>query len=294
MSDTTPGAREDLLRELALRLSTFPGDPRNEDPQLLVGKLPDNLAIPVPMPENSRVLGALIRGPESIDVILDSALPPAAVMSFYKESLAASGWNELDEMRPAMHEGGFVHTGFRAFENHATYCKGPDGPAFTVNAYERKQGLTDVRLDINFGNEYSPCGQPNRMQQRMAYHHMRNLIPPLEPPKGAKQQGGGGGGGGDSWHSSATLDAETPLEALATHYAAQLLRGGWTQNDAGIAGPLAWSTWTFQDEDNEPWNGLFLILKRPGKERQYFLEVRADWDRKEEKRGGWFSYASLG
>ena len=145
MSDTTPGAREDPLRELALRLSTFPGDPRNEDLQLLVGQLPDNLAIPVPMPENSRVLGTLIRGPESIDVILDSALSPAAVMSFYKESLAASGWNELDEMRPAMHDGGFVHTGFRAFENHATYCKGPDGQAFTVTAYERKQGLISER-----------------------------------------------------------------------------------------------------------------------------------------------------
>jgi hypothetical protein len=85
MSDNTPGAREDLLRELALRLSTYPGDPRNDDPQLLVGQLPDNLAIPVPMPENSRLIGTLIRGPENIDVILDSALSPAAVMSFYKE-----------------------------------------------------------------------------------------------------------------------------------------------------------------------------------------------------------------
>ena len=294
MSDNTLDAREKLLRELALRLSTYPGDPRNDDPQLLVGQLPANMAIPVPLPDNSRVLGTLIRSSENIDVILDSALSPAAVLSFYKESLTASGWNELDEMRPAMHGGGFVHTGFRTIENRATYCKGPDGPAFIVNAYERKQGLTDVRLDINFGNEYSPCGQPNRMQRRMAHYGIHDLIPPLEPTEGAKQQSGGGGGGGDSWHSNATLDAEMPLDALATHYTAQLLKGDWTQTDAGISGPLAWSTWTFQDKDKEPWNGLFFILKRPGKERQYVLEVRVDWDKKEEKRGGWFSVTSLG
>jgi len=106
------------------------------------------------MPENSRLFGTLIRSPENIDVILDTALAAAAVLSFYKENLAASGWNELEEMHPG--HGGFVHTGFRTFENHATYCKGPDGPAFSITAHERKQGRTDVRLDINFGTEYSP------------------------------------------------------------------------------------------------------------------------------------------
>ena len=206
MSDNTPGAREDLLRELALRLSTYPGDPRNDNPQLLVGQLPENMAIPVPMPEQSQVLGTLIRSPENIEIMLDSALSPEAVLSFYKERMTESGWNELDEMRHAQPGGGFVHSGFSALENRTIFCKGPDGPAFTINAYERKQGHTDVRLDINFGNEYSPCKQPNRIHRRMMHQTMRNLIPLLEPPKGAKQQGGGGGGGGESWYSNATLD----------------------------------------------------------------------------------------
>jgi hypothetical protein len=295
MSDNTPGAREALLRELALRLSTYPGDPRNEDPQLLVGQLPDNLAIPVPVHEKSQVLGTLIRSSEHIEIMLDSELPPTTVLSFYKERMAESGWDELDEMRHAMHGGGFVHSGFTAFENHITFCKGADGPAFSLNAYERKQGHTDVRLDINFGSEYSPCAQPDRMQRRMAHHGMHNLIPPLEPPKGAKQQSGGGGGGSDSWHSNARLDKEMQLDTLVPHYTAQLIKGGWARTDEGVSGPLAWSTWTFQDEDKENWNGLFFILKRPGKDRQYVLEVRIDWNKKEEKRGGWFSsYASLG
>jgi hypothetical protein len=293
MSDNTPDAREDLLRELALRLSTYPGDPRNEDPQLLVGQLPDNLAIPVPVPEKSRILGTLIHSPQQIDIVLDCELSTTATLNFYKERMAESGWNELDEMHPR--HGGFVHSGFSPFQNHLTFCKGPEGPAFSITAFERKQGHTDVNLDINFGSEYSPCVQPNRIQQRMAHHDMQNLIPPLEPPKGAKQQGGGGGGGGDSWHSNATLDTDLQLDALAAHYTGQLVKGGWIRTDEGIAGPLAWSTWTLQDEDHEPWNGLFFILKRPGKERLYVLEVRIDWDKKEEKRGEWFSsYTSLG
>ena len=188
MSDNTPGAREDLLRELALRLSTYPGDPRNSDPQLLVGQIPENMAIPVPMPEQSQVLGTLMRSPENIEIMLDSTSSPEMVLSFYKERMAESGWNELDEMRHAQPGGGFVHSGFSAFENRTTFCKGPDSPAFTVNAYERKQGHTDVRLDIDFGNEYSPCRQSNRIQRRMAHHVMRNLIPPLVPPKGASSK----------------------------------------------------------------------------------------------------------
>jgi len=75
--------------------------------------------------------------------------------------------------------GGFVHAGFAAFENRLTICKGPDGPAFTINALAGKQGQTDVRLDINVGSEHSPCAQPNRMRQRMMHRHLQNLIPPL-------------------------------------------------------------------------------------------------------------------
>jgi hypothetical protein len=298
MSDNSSGAREALLEELALRLSTFPGDPRVDSLQLLVGQLPANLAIGIPLPEKSQVLGTLIRSPEDIDIVLNSELSPDAVLNFYKECMTAAGWNELETMR-SMH-GGFVHAGFPAFENRITFCKGPDGLAFTVNAFEGKQGHTDVRIDVNAGSEHSPCAQPNRMQQRMMHRDLQNLIPPLMPPKGAKQQGGGGGGGGDSWRSSATLDTDMELTALSTHYAAQLAKGGWVRTDEGKTGPLAWSTWTFQDEDKETWNGLFFILKRPGKERQHVLEVRIDWDKKDNDGGmrliggGWSSFSTLG
>lgn len=293
-----PDANTSLLHELALRLTAYPGDPRVDDPQLLVGQLPPDLSVEIPLPEGSRVLGSLIRSQENIEIVLDSALSPNEVTQFYKDRMTAGGWNELENMRPT--HGGFVHSGFPTFLNHAVYCKGNQGPAFAVDAHEGKNARTNVRIDLN-GGEHSPCAQPNRTRHRMMHRDLQQLIPPLVAPKGASQIGGGGGGGGDSWHSTAMLEADADLPTLAVHYNEQLTKGGWTLSDEGQAGPLTWSTWTFKDEEQEPWFGLFFILKIPGKNRKYALELRIETDKKDDgggmrlmRGGGGFSWAQLG
>ena len=40
---TGASEREELLRELVLRLATFPGDQRTKDPQRLIGEVPPTL-----------------------------------------------------------------------------------------------------------------------------------------------------------------------------------------------------------------------------------------------------------
>ncbi|HZS77069.1 MAG TPA: hypothetical protein VFA41_10690 [Ktedonobacteraceae bacterium] len=282
MNANTPGTNDALLHELVLRLSVFPGDPRVSNPQLLVGRLPGN--VDIPLPEGCRVLGSLMRSQELVNIVLDSTLTPEAVLQFYKEKLTAAGWKEQETLRPM--RGGFTHSNAVMFENRMVYCKGVQGPAFTVNAFEGSNGITDVRLEYNSSSEFSPCGQQNRMRQRMMHHTIQNLIPPLLPPKGARQFASGGGGGMDSWHSSATLVADIELPELATHYTTQLAKGGWRLTGEGHDGPIAWSTWTFSDEESEPWRGLFFILKVPGKERSYILEARINWEKKEEEGGG--------
>src|SRR5260370_39971585 len=72
MSDNSSGAREALLEELALRLSTFPRDPRVDNLQLLVGQLPANLALGIPLPDKSQALGTLILSPVDITIELKS------------------------------------------------------------------------------------------------------------------------------------------------------------------------------------------------------------------------------
>lgn len=282
MDANTPGTNEALLHELVLRLSVFPGDPRLSNPQLLVGQLPSNLNIP--LPEGCRILGSLVRSQEIVSIVVDSRLSPEAVLQFYKDRLSADGWKEQEVLRPP--HGGFVHSGLRGLENRVVFCKGERGPAFTVSAFESGNGATDVRLEVNNSAEFSPCALQNRMQRRMMHHTIQNLIPPLVPPKGAGQFGGGGGGGMDSWHSSATLTTDLELPDLATHYTTQLAKGGWKLTGEGHDGPIAWSTWTFSDEQGEPWRGLFFILKVPGKEHSFILEVRINWEKQEEEGGG--------
>ncbi len=73
MSESTSNSEnnEALLQELALRLLIQPFESRPQNPQLLVGRLPENLPVEIPQPEGSRLLGSLMRNPEIVDVVLD-------------------------------------------------------------------------------------------------------------------------------------------------------------------------------------------------------------------------------
>lgn len=67
------------------------------------------------------------------------------------------------------------------------------------------------------------------------------------------------------------------------------------QTGAGADGPIAWYIWRFTAEDQEPWSGLFFVLKTPDKPDDYFLYIRATWIEPEgdQKGSGWFSNISL-
>ena len=137
-------------------------------------------------------------------------------------------------------------------------------------------------------DENIPGTQQAKMR-RMRRSMMHELIPPLVLTAGARQQGGSGG---DSVHSNATLslDKDMDIVELASHYNTQLESGGWIRGDAGNNGPFAWSTWTFRDEDGEPWFGNFIIMKMPVQQLQYTLQAQANMDLgRNQQSGGWFS-----
>ncbi|MHB8597316.1 MAG: hypothetical protein ACYDER_10960 [Ktedonobacteraceae bacterium] len=281
--------RETLLREMIVRLATFPGDPRVSNPRVLVGQIPEGLPEEIPFPEQSRVLGTLIRGPENASIVIDVDQSPAQVLDFYRQRMKAVGWQELE--LPMPRHGGFEHgSSILAFEARATFCRSSRGPSFTVMAFPRAtdENISDVRLELDAGGQ---CTQQSRMR-RMQRPVMHDIIPRLIAPADAQQQGGGGGGSSDNVYSSATLtlDKDVAIVALASHYTTQLERGGWTRIDAGNSAPFAWSTWTFHDEDNEPWLGSFIIFKMPVQQPQYALYVHASIDKGGNQRsGGWFS-----
>jgi hypothetical protein len=84
-----PNLKETDLLELALRLATYPGDSRTQNAQLLPGQIPDQLPVDIPFPEGGRVLGSLIRNPESITMFLDTHLSPEQALTFYTQRMQA-------------------------------------------------------------------------------------------------------------------------------------------------------------------------------------------------------------
>ena len=88
--------------------------------------------------------------------------------------------------------------------------------------------------------------------------------------------GNGGGGGGDMAYWHGVLKADVEISELANHYAAQLIEANWSRIEQQHSNEFAWQTWTFLDENDAIWKGLFFILKNPEIERQYVFYARAD------------------
>ena len=253
-------------RALALRLLAprFPGAPAPEQTSLFVGRLPDTLPVDIPIPNGAAVLGSLARSPQHTSIVLDVPLAPERVLDFYRERMEAAGWSEQEPfVNPS---GGFAYVG-RA--QPTVFCRSPRGPALSVQANTAPTGLTDVRVDLNTDARNSPCAQRRR------HGGMQEIFPTLTPPSGARQIAGGGGGGSDQAYTSANLEAELDLAAVADHYTRQLIDAGWTRDDAQGNGPVVWSAWTFRDEDSQGWRGLLFILREPGAPDHYFLYMRA-------------------
>jgi hypothetical protein len=292
MSENSTSGDSDLLEKLALSLLDSPGDAHGSHPRLFPGIIPDNFPIAIPLPEQSRVLGTLVRSETQIAIVLESDLSPEELFNFYHTQLTSLGWSEPEGMGPRA-GGGFLYSDSGPY-SYITFCQGIGGPGLTLNIVERENTPTNVRLNINLDRKTSPCAQET-IHRRMHHHNLYAIIPPLAPPQGAQQHSKGGGSSGDEVHTTATLKTGLALDTLVKHYADQLSQAGWTQTDAGVSGPLAWHTWSFSSEEQQPWSSLFFILKTPDKSDDYFLYIRATWNPSEDDNqpfAGWISSSS--
>jgi hypothetical protein len=259
------------------------------NPQVLIGQIPEGLPFKLPLPPDSSILGTLIRGPEYASIVLNVDQSPERVLVWYRERMKESGVQEL-EVPGAAQRSGFTQTGIQS-DMRATFCYGSRGPSLMVNALSRDNDGTkaDVRLELDMTGMICKHFANNRMQRPL----FASLIPQLVPPSKTTQRIDSVGASStiDSVHSIATLILENDMNIveLAAHYNTQLEQGGWVRSDAGASGPFAWSTWTFRDEDNELWHGSFLILKMKIQKPQYTLYIQANMDTGISPSGGWFS-----
>jgi hypothetical protein len=265
------------LRALASRLlaGEDTSDAARREPQLFVGRLPDDLPVAIPVPSGGvNVVGSVVRDDLDLDdpyieIVLSTGMLPEQFHETYKELMATAGWSEIEPWLDP--HGGFTN---RPPGDPVIYCLSERGPALYVTAHERshaeRDASTDVRLRLLTDRRYSPCG-PRRSEPQWD-----SVIPRLVPPPGVRHLGGGGSSGGDSGYSTTVLETEMDLATMNAFYATQLREAGWIRSGGDHSGPQAWSIWTFTDGVDRPWEGLFAALRFPEMPRRHFLQVQVN------------------
>lgn len=280
-----PSLNETDLVEFALRLATYPNDPSTQNAQILPGQIPDQLPTDIPFPEGSRVLGSLIRNPESVNIFLDTHLLPEEVLTYYSQCMLALGWQTTDIFQP--NRGGLMPAGARSRGGSETFYRGlrdpaltinvlddddnrnRSGPAFIVNAYPGRKNATDVRLNLDM-NSPLPPGPYSRVRPRRSSQTII-LLPTVEAPEGANLRFHGGGYMFNSAHAEAMLETDADLTTLSAHYKAQLEQSGCVITEEGQGGLLAWINWTLKDDEKQR-HGFLIILKEL--DQEYFIHLR--------------------
>jgi hypothetical protein len=263
------------VQELAERLlaAPFPGPPGPQETtvRLLPGQVPDDLPFALALPPGARVVGSMVRsgGPLSgVTVVLDAPGTRDDVLAFYERELQAQGW-QAAPTGPFPSGGGFQvnRPGLGT-----TYCQGATGPSLTITLYSRPAGPNDVRLSTSA----SPglCTVPSPPVSAPQMPQAATLLPRLTPPSGVELQGGGGGGGGPNrWSSEATAETTRSPAELEAYFAELLAAAGWTREDGGADGGLAWSAWTIPAEGD--WRGLLMVVQWPEGDRR-LLSARVE------------------
>jgi hypothetical protein len=214
------------------------------------------------------------------------------VRAFYQQELTARGWQMLVQELHGAPAGpgkphGFQPTPMPAIEQlPPVFCQSPAGPWLSLGMFPLATGLTDVRLFVG-RDAPGPCAAPPHAGLLTEQPPEESPIPPLSTPTGVQLQGMGEGKGQTGWFAETIADTTLEGTALEAHFAQQLQAAGWTWVAAGrVEGRLAWSLWTVPGGDD--WEGLLLIRKMPGANRQMLrIEVTAPQPSLPSRAWGW-------
>ncbi len=262
-------ASESWRALLAARYPDAGDETGGAEPQLSPGQLPPGFLGDFPLPPGARVVGSPVAARPTI--ALDTDQSGEEVIARYTEQLTAAGWNAPEGVPPR--QGGFVHSSVgMAGRTHALFYR-DDGPSLNLVTQTGANGRTSVLIS-QMPDGTGPMHRGAR--GRMMHYDIFSILPVIMPPPRSRQFQEGGSGGGDRVIANARVETDLDLAALAAHYTAQLERGGWLRTDGGESDPVAWSTWTFEDEEKEPWRAFFVILRRPDVPRRYWAQIIAE------------------
>ena len=260
---------EPSVEELATRLMepVIPGI--LQEVQLLAGKIPDNMPVDLPMPDDARIVGSEVLNQKKINIVLDVNQTPEQILDFYREQMASDNWSEIEQQR-----------GFAFNERKITLCQGNNDPPVIIRAYTIDNGPTDVRIEIDTDPQYSPCKLCEaciEIDDNWQRDDWLKPLPPLIAPDDSKEFNQGYGTSGDDFAStSISMETSTNSSVLVAHYGDQIEAANWTKQAEGHNGPLAWSTWTLHDEESQSWRAFLWVVDLPGMTNGRFVGVQAN------------------
>ena len=260
----------DLIpRDLVMALISY--GPGMSGGDLRVGRAPDNIP-PELIPPGAEVLGGMTQFENSVTILALPA-PPDSASDILTAHLKAAGWAQPASVASApVPRGGFVDSqgGMSSGMPNGVLCK---GDAF-VNVFTsyRRSGGSVVKLMYNSTARYSPCRPP---EARMTSPFGDAPVPTLYSPEGALTTGGRG-----MSHSEDQVEMTTRLSTrmkaveITKHYAAQMLKEGWTPLAAGDSEFFAGQMFRKVDDKGRTWHATLLTVARPDRsDRDISLRV---------------------
>jgi len=257
------------LQELVQRL-WFHGESSTHakgESLIFVGELPKQLPVEIPIPDRTRVVGAVFNSNNNVEMVLDVGMPPEEVRLFYVKKMLADGWNHPPSERQ---RGGFTGQATRQTE---TFCFSTKGPMLHVAVQPIDETTSDLRLYLHL-EERDQCDPESELSH---IEQSRSVIPSLHAPSGSWRMGGGGSAITKDQHSSSgRLQTEMKLDEILDHYAEQLQRAGWKRLDSVQGRFMASANWSFRDEGGNQWGALFIARKPEPHSDVCFVHVSAD------------------
>jgi len=261
-----PGSDDAAFHELAERLLTTPSaslatDTEREPTKILPGRLPDDAPFDVALPPGGRLVGSSeLRSMdrETIQIVLDFPGSAEEAVAFYSAALGDLGWSQPQQS-------GTQAGGFQASTAAFSYLCSPVSPttSATVNAGSLRRGVADVHITIYTSGPIAargigPCAE------RAGYPSGSSVLPPLHAPAGVRVLSTGQSAGSSRIGSTALLESTQPIEELASQLGDALEASDWSQSDAGVSGPIAWSMWDVPG--GELWGILQIVALPAGNE----------------------------
>jgi hypothetical protein len=257
---------DSIPRELASALIAAGGF--GNDPQILVGAMPEWIANRLSIPSGARVLGSAFLGTTAVAVV---ALPaaPDSLLAQVKGELLRRGWTNPPP--PPYYGGGFRPASMAPSDaplTRVTLCG--DQQNVLVTAARSRGTATNIVYRVNTAAGFSICRPP-------PFQAIRPMFPTLyNPPTAndARTSGDCSSSFNGSSGTGATLRTSMTADALLDHYARQMQDSGWMPSGDKVS--VLGRAWTKPDSTGAPIEAVVTVAVPPRDPgcRELNLQVR--------------------